>query len=258
MSCQSNVVNTIKIDEKHVLYPLLLTVDRDLAYFPQRAFTFGEFEILVNQSIDHVGSTVWDAELLLSHFLYDAKSTDGLSINGASVLELGAGTAIAGILCDKLGAKCVTLQELEEVVQHTQCCCETNDVRHTTVCLAKEWGGNDCIDALLLTNKGEYFDLIIMADVLYHCTDFLHLVQTILGCSRTSSLQLNGNGGTDIIICFEKRRADLRDFFELFERQAENVSVSLVQVYRYSVIGPIGVDDKSSAEVNFYIYHYKL
>lgn len=81
----------VKIDENHGLYSLLCAVDRELILFPQRTFVFGCFDILVGQSIENVGYTIWDAEVLLAYFLFDIR--DELLVTGKSVLELGAGLA---------------------------------------------------------------------------------------------------------------------------------------------------------------------
>ena len=128
---------------------------------------------------------------------------------------------------------------------HTKSCCEVNEAMHTTV-LQQTWG-LDCAEAILKANHHERCDLIIMADVLYHCTDFLLLIQTIVGCASECE--------SDVIICYEKRRKNLDYFFELFE---EITQASLVKVYIYSVIGQVAIDARTSTEVKFYLYHYKF
>ena len=114
-----------------------------------------------------------------------------------------------------------------------------------TVFIDEVWG-NECREKIESASNHSNFDIVIMADILYHCEDFSELVRTIE--SSYSS------GGTDIIICFEKRRRDMKDFFDLI---GQNKELSLVKVHVYSVVGPVHVDCEASAEVKFYIHHYR-
>ena len=54
-------------------------------------------------------------------------------------------------------------------------------------------------------NNKMLYDLVIMADVLYHVEDFQPLIDTIVSC-------LNSSGAA--IICYEQRRRDLSPFFK--------------------------------------------
>jgi predicted nicotinamide N-methyase len=132
--------------------------------------------IVVEQSVAGVGSTVWDAEVILAHYLhslppiqlgdYDAfcilirltllmsvvlsqqlsmlSDHSHITLHTASenILELGAGTAIAAILCMKKGAS-VTVQELAEVMPHTLQCLEMNRTQAKKA-LACRWG-EECV-----------------------------------------------------------------------------------------------------------------
>ena len=49
------------------------------------------------------------------------------------------------------------------------------------------------------------YDLVIMADVLYHVEDFQPLIDTIIACLKPSGAA---------IICYEQRRRDLSPFFK--------------------------------------------
>lgn len=106
----------------------LFNYDADLLFFPQRRFDFpiSHVSILVNQTFANVGTTVWDAELLMSHFI----DSHDILVQGTVVLELGAGTAIAGILCAHMKnlELTVVVQELEEVIPHTVECFQMNGI----------------------------------------------------------------------------------------------------------------------------------
>lgn len=51
--------------------------------------------LAAGQDVADVGSVVWDAEVLLAHYLDE---TYGPRLSGMRVLELGAGTGLAGIV----------------------------------------------------------------------------------------------------------------------------------------------------------------
>ncbi|CAM9658550.1 unnamed protein product [Choristocarpus tenellus] len=83
-------------------------LNQDLLLFPQRAFDFQNAgTVVIDQDVADVGTVVWDAETILAHFLDQAS---GLRLRGKRVLELGAGTGLAGIVAARLGAE-VTLTE---------------------------------------------------------------------------------------------------------------------------------------------------
>ena len=90
----------------------------DFFCFPQRAITFSAGEILVNQSIAHVGLTLWDSEVILSHFIDSTFTSQDME--GISCAELGAGLGMAGILAAKLGCCTLVFQELPDVIEYTK------------------------------------------------------------------------------------------------------------------------------------------
>ena len=74
----------------------------------------------------------------------------GNSLASENILELGAGTALAAIVCLKKKAK-VTVQELPDVLSHTLHCLKMNNVEATRVisCL---WGETCVKEAILIQN----------------------------------------------------------------------------------------------------------
>ncbi|CAM9963416.1 unnamed protein product [Pylaiella littoralis] len=81
-------------------------LNRELSMFPERAFDFktAGTKVVIQQDVADVGSVVWDAEVLLAHYLDQAY---GPQLRGMRVLELGAGTGLAGIVAARLGASVV-------------------------------------------------------------------------------------------------------------------------------------------------------
>ncbi|CAM9536576.1 unnamed protein product, partial [Hapterophycus canaliculatus] len=80
-------------------------LNRELSMFPERAFDFKNAgTVIIQQDVADVGSIVWDAEIILAHYLDQAY---GSRLSGMRVLELGAGTGLAGIVAARLGASVV-------------------------------------------------------------------------------------------------------------------------------------------------------
>ncbi|CAM9446352.1 unnamed protein product [Scytosiphon promiscuus] len=80
-------------------------LNRELSMFPERAFDFKNAgTVIIEQDVADVGSIVWDAEIVLAHYLDQAY---GYRLSGMRVLELGAGTGLAGIVAARLGASVV-------------------------------------------------------------------------------------------------------------------------------------------------------
>lgn len=92
----------------------LNAVDPDVLVFPQRCFEFSCGNIVVEQHLADVGTTVWDSEVVMAHLIDEL----GGYLNGKCVIELGAGTGIAGLVAAKHGAR-VVLTELGHVVPAT-------------------------------------------------------------------------------------------------------------------------------------------
>jgi hypothetical protein len=144
----------------------------ELTYCPLREFNFGLAGCLsVNQDVSDVGGTVWDASIIMAHYLNDL----GLSqIKGARLLELGAGTGIPGIVAARLQAERVVFTELPTVVpiteqivmSHTQDCKECKIEFYDLI-----WGTPLC--KLPWVTAQEPFDIIVGADVLYRDLDEL-------------------------------------------------------------------------------------
>ncbi|KAG5179856.1 putative methyltransferase-domain-containing protein [Tribonema minus] len=76
----------------------------------------GEICIAQQPGSGNLGTSVWDASVILVHYLNDnSKQFNQRTMDGKRVLELGAGCGLAGIYCATLGAD-VTLTDLEPVL----------------------------------------------------------------------------------------------------------------------------------------------
>ena len=228
--------NCTYILENHELYHSLSTIDRELQLYPQRIISFDQdrIKILINQSISDVGCTLWDAEIFLCYYII--QNLESVLVSNSCVLELGAGTALASILCCKCGAKGVTIQDIGDVIENAKECCQINSI--TNAHFVSSLWGSECAYTSLLVNEGSKYDLVIMSDVFYHHEDYDSLIKTIQNCA-----------GNDVIISFEQRREKKIDFCKLF---ANTKAFYLAFSFIYSVNTKY-----HDSDVLFYLYHFK-
>jgi predicted nicotinamide N-methyase len=213
-------------------------------------------KVLVDQDLSDVGHTVWDAEVILAHFMESRVDIDHTS----SVLELGAGCAIAAIVASRRGAAYVAVQELADVLPHTEHCLRMNGCHGVIDSFAALWGP-ECIQAIVqlrganadtavaaAAKKSDcrppaIFDFIIMADVLYHANDFQLLISTIESC-------LSARG--TLIISYEQRRRDLAPFFDQLHQHFQ-----LKQLYNHTVRQCIVHESENQRETAFVLRVYE-
>ncbi len=193
----------------------LTLCDPLLMYYPQRCFSFSFGDILLSQSCENVSSTIWDAEVVLAHFLDRMDSSCWDRLFGRSVsyscLELGAGCGLAAIVVAAIfpvvkGSNInLILQEIDEVsTNFTRQCVADALIENRDVSfkfLASLWG-TDIIDQFQHENLPRV-DFIIMGDVFYHADHFPDLLLTVNTLIRP---------GGSMIFAFEQRRKDLLKF----------------------------------------------
>nr|XP_018916519.1 PREDICTED: methyltransferase-like protein 23 [Bemisia tabaci] len=115
----------------------------------------------------------WPSAPILAWFLWEHRN----ELAGKYIVELGAGTALPGILAAKCGAV-VTLTEsacLPKSIQHIKRCCEINNLQQNQVrVLGLTWG-------LFLSNLIDLgpVDLIIGSDCFYDPTVFEDIIVTV-------------------------------------------------------------------------------
>lgn len=204
----------------------LITFDESLLFYPQRNFEFNSqtecsFSLLLDHDHSSVGTTIWDAEVLLSHYLFDNFQTFASEITDSfAMIELGAGTALASIVMSHILNRMVVetsiiVQELSDELLDIA---KGNFLRNNYSLQSSEhrvnfvkgrWGEEHCINAMqsaIVCGRSGKADLIVMADVLYHEEDFESLLETV------KSMLISEKG--QLILVFEHRRKDLSLFLE--------------------------------------------
>ncbi|XP_064934214.1 uncharacterized protein LOC135587120 isoform X2 [Musa acuminata AAA Group] len=160
-------------------------VNRD---YELTTFTFGShsLELLCLRSASR--QLVWPGAVLLNNYLSDNAGI----LKGCSVIELGSGVGVTGILCSRFCHEVVLTDHNEEVLEIMRKNIElhsTSDTPTSAVLRAEklEWGNSDHLSKIL----EEYptgFDLVLGADIyiLYFLQPFLLL----LSCHAFSFLDI--------------------------------------------------------------------
>ncbi|XP_053561450.1 protein-lysine methyltransferase METTL21C [Bombina bombina] len=133
---------------------------------------FAGYEITITESIEGYGGLIWPAARALCEYL--EKSQEEFNLKDKKILELGSGTGLVSIVACILGAQ-VTATDLDEI---------TGNLR---VNLSRNTQGRRKyqpeVKALLWGHDLEHFscpyDYVIAADVVYHHTDLIDLLETL-------------------------------------------------------------------------------
>lgn len=122
---------------------------------------------IVERAEDGVPFRVWKSASVLCDWLEHQAQLEVPSLGscrGRTVLELGSGCGLVGILCSHLGAE-VVLTDKAEVLEHTRENAELNPLpdARTVPVLELKWGA-DLADRF---TRGS-FDMVIGSDLIYH------------------------------------------------------------------------------------------
>lgn len=148
---------------------------------PSATFHFAKHKIHIRQDWKRLGvaAVVWDAAVVLCTFL----ELGSIALEGSSVVELGAGTGLVGIVAALLGAK-VTITDREPAVEFLESNVQANlplDFQARTKVTELTWG-----ESLDRFERGGY-DLVLGADIVYLEETFPDLLKTLeyLSSERT-------------------------------------------------------------------------
>ncbi|XVF04828.1 hypothetical protein REPUB_Repub05bG0118900 [Reevesia pubescens] len=135
-------------------------------------FTFGShvLQLFCLQSastdFDLTGQLVWPGAMLLNDYL----SKNAEMLQGCSMIELGSGVGITGMLCSRFCHQILLTDHNEEVLKILRRNLELNASSENPTCCAAleaeklEWGNSDQINRILHKYPGG-FDLILGADI---------------------------------------------------------------------------------------------
>ncbi|XP_054789544.1 uncharacterized protein LOC129295096 [Prosopis cineraria] len=148
-------------------------------------FTFGSQEIQLfclhaaSTDFDLTGQVVWPGAILLNDYL----SKNSEILQGCTVIELGSGVGVTGILCSRFCQKVVLTDHNEEVLKILKKNIELHSVpenncptSHGLVAEKLEWGNSDQINGILQNHPGG-FNFILGADIYIHNALYLTFIR---------------------------------------------------------------------------------
>ncbi|XP_033629995.1 methyltransferase-like protein 23 [Asterias rubens] len=142
--------------------------------FKDEEETEGEVEVKIPEVVDPAyGMYVWPSAPVLAQYIWKKRKW----IFGKRVLELGAGTALPGILAAICGAV-VTLSDHSRYPRCLENClksCQANDLRDSVDIVGLSWGEFPPGIFQLPT-----FDVILASDCFYDTKDFENVLATIV------------------------------------------------------------------------------
>ncbi|EIE19225.1 hypothetical protein COCSUDRAFT_38412 [Coccomyxa subellipsoidea C-169] len=169
-----------------------------------------------NPSSLNLGTTVWDASIVLAKFLEKNARKGEFSranVKGKRAIELGAGPGLGGMAFALLGAE-VLLTDLADIVPLIR---KNVDANFTTAALHGAQAGRVSVQELDWGNEEHIsqaagpFAYVLAADCVYHEEHLLALRQTIISLSDLKST---------VIIANELRSESVQSrFTQLFEEQ---------------------------------------
>ncbi|XP_051142993.1 protein-lysine N-methyltransferase EFM3 isoform X2 [Andrographis paniculata] len=126
---------------------------------------------------DLTGQLVWPGAELMNDYL----SKHYEMLRGCSVIELGSGVGITGILCSRFCSKVVLTDHNDEVLKILKRNIELHQSSQESHCLATEkleWGNSEQLNNILQKHP-EGFDLVLGADICFQQSSIPLLFNTV-------------------------------------------------------------------------------
>ncbi|XP_067860287.1 methyltransferase-like protein 23 isoform X3 [Heptranchias perlo] len=132
----------------------------------------GCLEVSIPEVLDpEYGMYIWPCAVVLAQYMWFYRST----VRGKTILEIGAGASLPGIVAAKCGAKVILSDgaELQNCLDNCRRSCQINNLEDVPV-IGLTWG--QISPDLVLLPK---IDIILGSDVFYEPEDFEDIVTTI-------------------------------------------------------------------------------
>lgn len=171
---------------------------------------YKEIEILQDSSYGYAGE-VWDAALVLSHFLVNKSKKHNFSLKDKKILELGSGTGIAGIMCSMLGGKKVYLTDKHENLEILKKNVELNKSKGIipsdceVVIAPLDWNKKEEYTSNKYISKDDSFDLILCSDLIWNEKVFEDLKDVINYFTKNESVE--------VLLSYQYRQRSDVEFF---------------------------------------------
>ncbi|XP_007015235.2 PREDICTED: protein N-lysine methyltransferase METTL21A isoform X1 [Theobroma cacao] len=205
-------------------------------------YTFGShvLQLFCLQSastdFDLTGQLVWPGAMLLNDYL----SKNAEMLQGCSMIELGSGVGITGMLCSRFCHQILLTDHNDEVLKILRRNIELNTSSENPSCCAAleaeklEWGNSDHINSILHKYPGG-FDLILGADICFQQSSVPLLFDTV-----EQLLRNRGSGHCKFILAYVSR-AKMMDSMVITEATRHGMLINEVAGTRSVVANLEGV-----------------
>lgn len=198
-----------------------------------RDFYFADQMITIKQSgqKDEIPTRVWDASIVLSHYLN--QNAKHLELSSKCILEIGAGLGLCSIVCSLLNSKHVYLTDIDqncmllakENIELNKC--------KDNISIHEYYWGSDINQTTMKQNK---FDIVIGADCIYLKDTYKSLITTFVDIFKY-------NPNSIIILAFAERFYHQNIFYNLLKKNKsfvvkyiENIDIDLAKTNKVMTI----------------------
>jgi len=159
--------------------------------------------------VGDVGCVVWDAALVLSHYLFTESGNK--YIYKKHVLELGAGTGVVGLASILAGSASVILTDLpkhlslmtQNIEQNVDVLCkcfpDESMVSKQVQAHVFQWGSQADYQQIFLDSSSSHIQCVLIADCIYYQEGMMKLLDTIL------MLMHDAQNDCNVLCCYETR-----------------------------------------------------
>ncbi|KAG7380458.1 hypothetical protein PHYPSEUDO_007191 [Phytophthora pseudosyringae] len=155
----------------------------------------------IGQTLQSTGLTLWRAGDFLSEFMYQDRGR----FAGKSIIELGSGLGLIGILASHLTDKQVVITDGDDAtIELLVANCKLNEVGDRVQCRKLLWG----VDLEQIQNK---FDIVLGADIIYEQENVVSLFETakhLLKPGRRSG-EDGGKAASEFLLAYTKRNVSI-------------------------------------------------
>uniref|UniRef100_A0AAV1U385 Uncharacterized protein n=1 Tax=Peronospora matthiolae TaxID=2874970 RepID=A0AAV1U385_9STRA len=155
----------------------------------------------IGQTLQSTGLTLWRAGDFLSMYIYEHRGR----FAGKSVIELGSGLGLIGILASYLTDQQVVITDGDDdTIELLVANCQLNKVEERVQCRKLLWG----VD---LDHVNDKFDIVLGADVIYEQEHVVSLFETAKHLLKPGRCSVDGNckAASEFLLAYTKRNVSI-------------------------------------------------